>query len=152
MDENFGSGYRVNIGRCEHQTTIEIFSYESARIEVNPNGALTFECTDVSTLFGSSLPSRNTMMAISALMGMAEEPELPDGPCHHDEKVLLFSDELSLELWLREDFLPNLSLFGEDGPIPEDAAGELIGRLTRKIMAETLATQAGDRVRRTWQA
>ena len=150
MNEKFGSGFRVITDRCQHRTVIDIYSYESAHIEVNPNGALTFECTDVIPLFSLAIPTQGTVMAITALFGMGDVPDLPDGPCSHAEQILLFSDELSLELWLREGFIPNLSLLEEDSELTADETADLISRLTREIMSGMLARQASERVLRSW--
>lgn len=153
MDEQvYGPGFKVFIDRCHHKTTFEISSYESARIVVNPNGALTFECIDVALLSGATIPSRSLFGMLGALLGAGDSSDLAhEGPDQTDEQILLFADEVSLELWLGTEFLPGLNLFGDEDERVSSQASDEIGKLTKSIMIEVLGNKAKNQVQRDWR-
>lgn len=150
MDEQvYGSGFKVFIDRCHHKTTFEISSYESARVVANPNGALTLECSDVALLSGAAIPSKSLFGMLGALLGAGDPSDLAhEGPDQTDEQILLFPDEVSLELWLGTEFLPGLNLFGDEDDRISSEASEEIGRLTKSIMVDVLGNKARNQVRR----
>ena len=132
MDDTheFGSGFKVSIDRCQNRTAFEICSYAAARMVANPNGALTFECSDVAVLFGTMIPSRATIDSLRASLGFGGAPEPHDDLHQHNEQILLFGDELSLEFWLGPRFPPGYTFFGEEDRAAGEGANGQKGRVT----------------------
>ncbi len=153
MDEQlYAAGFKVVTSHCQHLTTLEISSYASARVVANPNGVLTFEITDVTVLIKTMIPSRDALSVLGVFFGISEDsPVSHDGSDQHDEQVLLFTDELSLEMWLSEHFLRSLDLFDESTDTGYGESGLQIEMLTKKIMVEVLGNKARDQVRREWR-
>ncbi len=152
-DQLFGEGFRVTINRCTHRVILEVHSYASARLAVNPAGAITFECNDVTQLYGAIIPTKLAAQVLGSILGFAA---LPDD-IHEDEtdtkheQVLMFSDDLSLELWLRQEFFPNLDVF-DDPELDEEHISGLVTEMTRQVMAEVLGNKAKESVLRHWGA
>ncbi len=152
-DQSFGEGFRVTTNRCLHRITLEIDSYESARVAVNPAGALAFECTDITNLYGAVIPTRLAAQVLGSIIGFSEPPD----PSHEgetdqkNEQVLMFSDELTLEMWLRQEFFPELDVFeGED--LDENNITQVVDDMVKQVMVDLLGNKAKDRVRRDWRA
>lgn len=116
-----------------------------------PRGAFTFECTDLTTLYDAILPTKLTAQILGAVIGFSSMPEgiHGDESDEHNEQTLLFSDELTLEMWLRQEFIPNLDLLESDD-IDEESLADAVRIMVQQIMADVLGNKAKEEVRRTW--
>jgi hypothetical protein len=154
QQQEFGPGFKVTTNRCRHRTTVEICSYESARVVVNPNGAFTLECSDIQTLFGAMAPTKESLRGLGMLgsfLGFGDDPPtMHEGPDEHYEQVLLFADEVSLELWLGTELMPSLVIHVDDDEELDDEVRERLGQMTRDVMVEVLGNKAKKQVRRDW--
>jgi|GEM_PF-5734421 len=152
-DQLFGEGYRITVNKCTHRVILRVDSYATARLAVNRAGAFTFECSDLTPLYDAVIPTKFTAQILGSIIGFSSAPEAvhEDETDEKSEQVLLFSDELTLEMWLRQEFLPHLDVLQGDD-IDEEAVSETIDEMVRQIMADILGNRAKESVRRTWRA
>jgi len=152
-EQLFGEGFRVTTTSCKHKVDLKIDSYVSAMVSVNPAGAFTFECTDITPLYDAIIPTKLSAQVLGAIIGFSALPEElhEKGPDMETERMLLFTDEITLEMWLRQEFLPQLDVFeGED--VDEDLVSSSVDDMTRQIMSDLLGNKAKEQVRRNWTA
>lgn len=154
MDEQlFGEGFRVTVNACTHRVILQIDSYAAARILVNRAGAFTFECSDLTQLYEAVVPTKLVAQTLGAIIGFSAPPDAihEGGTDEKKEQVLLFSDELTLEMWLRQEFIPHLDVL-EDDDLDKESVSGTVNEMVRKIMADMLGNKARENVRRTWCA